>query len=862
MPKVVLHQWEMSPFCNKPRRCLRHKGVEYTVVNYNGLLAARASALSKVGKLPVLDWDAERIQDSSHIARFLDERIPQKPLYPRDAQALASARVWEDWAGQSLYFYEIYFRMLDPVSLERGLDLICEGRPRWERSVLKLIFKRRYPRKLREQGLARLAPAQVERQFFELVESLEAILQDRSALTGNEIGIADISVGAQLDELIRTSDLKHASWRIPGSRTGSSACQRPEDSSGVSRMSEKSQFALLKERRFAPFFWVQTLGAFNDNVFKNALGVLVAFGALSLTSAQVDFYQNLAAALFILPFFLFSATAGQLAERFEKSALIRGVKLLELAIAVLAALGLWLQSIPFLFAVLFLLGLQSTLFGPVKYSILPQVLRPDEIVGGNALVETATSLAILLGLMVGGILMGLTAGTTWVSGVVLAASVVGYLVSRKIPLAAATAPDLRINWNPITETWRNLRFMQGNRTVFLSVLGISWFWFYGATFITQLPNYTRVYLGGDERVFTLLLAVFCVGTGIGSLLCERLSGRKVEIGLVPLGSIGLTLFAIDLYFAQPGAATTANLSVSAFLAQPASHRVLWDLGLIGLFAGFYIVPLYALVQTRSEATHRSRIIAGNNILNALFMVASALVALALLGAGLSIPELLLTTALMNAAVAVFIYSLVPEFLMRFLVWVLINTLYRIRTQGLEHIPDEGPAVLACNHVSYVDALIIGGTVRRPVRFVMYHKIFDIPGLNFIFRTARAIPIAGAKENEALMNRAFEEVEKALAAGEVVGIFPEGGITRDGEIQVFRPGIERILQRSPVPVIPLALRGLWGSVFSRRDGYLKRMRLPRRFWSRIELVAATAVVPQEASAAHLEAKVRGLRGEAA
>jgi 1-acyl-sn-glycerol-3-phosphate acyltransferase len=623
-----------------------------------------------------------------------------------------------------------------------------------------------------------------------------------------------------------------------------------------------NQFSLLKEKRFGAFFCVQTLGAFNDNVFKNALGVLVTFGALALSPAQVDFYQNLAAVLFILPFFLFSATSGQIAERYEKSRLIRGVKLLEVAIAILAAIGLYLKSVPFLFAVLFGLGLQATLFGPVKYSILPQVLHPDEIVGGNALVETATSLAILLGLMVGGILMSLGHGTTLVSIVVLAVAIAGYVAARSIPPAAASMPDLKINWNPVTETWRNLKFMQGNRTVFLSVLGISWFWFYGAMFLTQLPNYTRIFLGGNERVFTLLLGVFCVGTAIGSLLCERLSGRKVEIGLVPLGSIGLTLFGIDLYFAHPDPATVANQSFSAFLSVVGNHRVLWDLGLIGLFAGFYIVPLYALVQTRSEATHRSRIIAGNNILNALFMVVSALGAIGLFKAGLTIPEVLLTTALMNAAVAAFIYTLVPEFLMRFLVWILINTLYRIRAEGLDNIPDEGPAVIVCNHVSFVDALIVGGTVRRPVRFVMDHKIFRIPVLNFIFRTAKAIPIAGAKEDEALMNRAFDEVEQALAAGEVVGIFPEGGITYDGEIQPFRPGIERILARSQVPVVPLALRGLWGSVFSRRDGALKRMRLPRRFWSKIEIVAAPAVPHEQANAAMLEAQVRELRGASA
>jgi 1-acyl-sn-glycerol-3-phosphate acyltransferase len=616
-------------------------------------------------------------------------------------------------------------------------------------------------------------------------------------------------------------------------------------------MSGDSQFGLLRQRRFAPFFITQTLGAFNDNVYKNALIILVSFGALNLSQAQQNVYVNLAAGLFILPFFLFSATCGQLAEKYEKSRLIRFTKLLEIGIMLLAVAALALNSLWLMFAVLFLLGAQSTLFGPVKYSILPQHLREEELVGGNAWVEAATFLAILLGTMLGGWLI--------VQSVMLAVAVAGYLAARRIPEAPAAMPELRINWNPFTETWRNFRFMRGNRTVFLSVLGISWFWFYGATFLSQLPNYTKLYLGGNEQVVTLLLTVFSLGIGLGSLLCERLSGRKVEIGLVPLGSIGMTWFGIDLFLAAPDLATVTGLGAREFLGSANNHRVLWDLLLTGVFGGFYIVPLYALVQMRSEPTHRSRVIAGNNILNAAFMVVSALVAIVLLGAGLSIPQLLLTAALMNAAVAVFIYSLVPEFTMRFMVWVLINTLYRIRHRGLENVPDEGACVVVCNHVSFVDALIIGGTVRRPIRFVMYYKIFKIPVLNFIFRTARAIPIAGAKEDEALMNKAFDEVAAALAAGEVIGIFPEGALTADGEIAPFRPGIDRILERSPVPVVPMALRGLWGSIFSRRDGYLKRARLPRRFWSQIDLGAAPPVPAAQAGAAVLEAQVRELRG---
>jgi 1-acyl-sn-glycerol-3-phosphate acyltransferase len=463
-------------------------------------------------------------------------------------------------------------------------------------------------------------------------------------------------------------------------------------------------------------------------------------------------------------------------------------------------------------------------------------------------------------MIAGGVAM--SSGPLPASLLVIAVALAGWLTSRSIPPAPATAPELRFNWNPFTETWRVLGFVKKNRTVFNSVLGISWFWFFGGIFTMQLPNYTKVFLGGTESVQIFVLALFSIGVGIGSLLCERLSGHKVEIGLVPFGSIGLTVFGLDLYFARPVATTLHDLSALAFLAAPGGWRIALDFVLVGLFAGFYIVPLFALVQSRAERSELSRVIAGNNIVNALFIVGAAAFGLGLSALGLSIPQILLATAVLNALVAIYIYTLVPEFLMRFLSWILVNTLYRIKVEGLERIPDEGAALLVCNHVSFMDALIIGGCVRRPVRFVMYYKIFRIPVLKFIFRTAKAIPIAGRKENPDLLDRAFDEVDRALADGELVCIFPEGGLTRDGTIDTFRPGVEQILARRAVPVVPLALRGLWGSVFSRHDSALGRSRLPRRFRARIGLAAGTPLPATAASASALEQRVRELRGDCA
>jgi 1-acyl-sn-glycerol-3-phosphate acyltransferase len=361
---------------------------------------------------------------------------------------------------------------------------------------------------------------------------------------------------------------------------------------------------------------------------------------------------------------------------------------------------------------------------------------------------------------------------------------------------------------------------------------------------------------------SVLLAVFAAGIGVGSLLCEKLSGHKIEIGLVPLGAIGLSVFGIDLYFAQPTDVGALGLSVSEVFGQPGRWRVLMDLALIGLFGGFFIVPLFALIQSRTPWDEVSRVIAANNILNAIFMVLAAVLAIGLSALGMNIPEILLVTALLNAVVAIHIFRLVPEFLMRFMSWLVISVLYRIRVRGAEHVPDEGAALVVCNHVSFMDALLISACVRRPIRFVMYYKIFNIPVMSWVFRTAKAIPIAGGKEDPALMERAFAEIDAALARGELVGIFPEGQITRDGAINPFRSGVERILAGQPVPVIPMALRGMWGSLFSRRDSALRRMRLPRRFRARVELAIDSPVPAAQASAEQLQAQVQALRGDMA
>ena len=649
-----------------------------------------------------------------------------------------------------------------------------------------------------------------------------------------------------------------------------------------------SQFSLLGQRRFAPLFWTQFLGAANDNLFKFAFTLLATYQAAQWGGGSGATAGFMIGAIFIAPFLIFSATSGQLADKFERSGLMRFVKNLEIAIMAIAAVGFVQHSAVVLYVCVFLMGLHSTLFGPVKYAYLPQHLKDVELTGGNGLVEMGTFVAILLGTMAGGLLVKTgSSGPVYVAVGCMALAVVGRIASHFIPVSPAPDPTLTINWNPFSETWRNLKIAARDKSVFHSLLGISWLWFFGSIFLTAITPFARDVLGGDENVVTLLLAVFSIGIGLGALACERLSGRKVEIGLVPFGSIGMTLFAVDLWLASRnlgGLAAAVAPAVSAvaptvsavapaeagaqfigrglqaFLADSSHYRVMADLFALAFFGGLYSVPLYAVIQARAEPTHRARIVAANNILNALFMVVASLMAKALLDAGLTLPQLFLVVGLMNAAVAAYIYTLVPEFLMRFICWLLIHTVYRLEKRGLDNIPEEGPAVVVANHVSFVDALVILAASPRPIRFVMDHNIFKVPVLSFVFRTGKAIPIASAKENEALLNAAYDEIAKALEQGQLVGIFPEGRITDTGELYPFKGGVKRIIDRTPVPVVPIALKGLWGSFFSRRGGPAMTKPLRRGIWSRIGLEVAPPVAPAGVTPEALQETVQSMRGE--
>ena len=475
------------------------------------------------------------------------------------------------------------------------------------------------------------------------------------------------------------------------------------------------------------------------------------------------------------------------------------------------------------------------------------------------MVEMGTFVAILLGNLAGGLLIALPeVGARYTAWACVGVAVAGRAMAHAVPATPATDPALKINWNPVTETWRNLRLAHRNIVVFRSLLGISWMWFFGAVFLGLFPSFARNVLQGNEQVASLLLVVFSVGIGSGALLCEVLSRRHVEIGLVPLGAIGMSVFAVDLYFASRSLPPAAGLTVAQFVGQAAHWRVLADLGLLALSAGIYSVPMYALIQMRSQPTHRARIIAANNILNALFMIVSAAGVGLLLAAGLTIPQVLLATGLLNAVVAFYIFMLVPEYLLRFVAFVATRCVYRFKVRGDEHIPATGAAVLVCNHVSFVDAVLLMAASPRPIRFIMDHRIFAIPVLGWMFKLAKAIPIASRNEDPAAYETAFVQAGQVLADGDLLCIFPEGVITRDGQLGEFKGGIMKILQTHPVPVVPVALSNLWGSFFSRVEQGTAMVRPFRRgAFARVGLVAGAALPAAQVTPQLLRQRVQAL-----
>lgn len=577
---------------------------------------------------------------------------------------------------------------------------------------------------------------------------------------------------------------------------------------------------LLRTRRFLPLFVAQFVGVLNDNVFRSALVILVTYRlADSGASAQLT---TAAAGVFILPFFLFSATAGQLADRYDKARLIQLVKVSEIVLVGLAAWAFLSMSVLLLFAVLFLMGLHSTVLGPLKYAILPQHLRHDELIAGNALIEAGTFLAILIGTIVGGSLILGDQGIPLVLGALAALAVIGLASSLAIPTAPSAAPDLPISRNIAAATAEMLRYAGARRDLFLSILGVSWFWLVGATFLSQVPALVKDGLNGDPQVVTLLLTVFSIGIGLGSLLCNRLLKGEVSARHVPFGALGISLFAFDLWAATSGAAPSATtLSVADFVARPAHWRILADLLLIALCGGLFIVPLYALLQERSEASHRARVIAANNIVNALFMVIGAVAVTALLGAGFSVPQVFLTVAAINLGVAVYICGLLPDELVKAILARILRLAYRVEIRGIENYRAAGPrALVVPNHTSFLDAAILGTFLPGRPMFAVNTFIAQRIWVRPFLRLVNAFPVDPTNP------LAMKSLVRAVEAGNKCVIFPEGRITVTGALMKVYEGPGMVADRADAPLVPVRIDGAQYTPFSRLKGKVRLRLFPK------------------------------------
>ncbi len=577
---------------------------------------------------------------------------------------------------------------------------------------------------------------------------------------------------------------------------------------------------LLKTRRLLPLFVTQFLGALNDNLFKNAMVILIIYRAAEVSSGQLT--VTLAAGLFILPFFLFSATAGQLADKFEKSALIRKIKIAEILIMALAVGAFFFQSTSALLLVLFLMGTQSAFFGPLKYSILPDHLEEHELIGGNGLVEAGTFLAILLGTIAGGLLILTSLGIVLVSTALMVLAVAGWAASLAIPKAGPASPDLKLNRNFMAETGAIIRYAAQQRKVFLAILGISWFWLLGATFLAQFPAFAKDVLGGNEQVVTLFLTVFTIGIGLGSLLCNKLLDGEISAKFVPLGALGMTVFTVDLYFASSSSAPGAVLiGALAFLFDWQHWRILFDLLAIAVFGGLYIVPLYAIMQNASETSHRARVVAGNNILNALFMVCSALGTIAMLSLGFTVPQVFLTLAILNFGVSIYICKLLPDALVKGILAALLRLIYRVEVKGLLNFHKAGPrSLIIANHVSLMDGLLLATFLpTKPTFAIATHMVKKwwvrpLLGLVDVFPLDPTRPLA----TKALI--------RVVESGRPCVIFPEGRLTLTGALMKIYEGPGMIADKADADMLPVRIDGAQFTPFSRLRGKLRLRWFPQ------------------------------------
>ena len=585
---------------------------------------------------------------------------------------------------------------------------------------------------------------------------------------------------------------------------------------------------LLFDRRFWPLFWTQFLGAMNDNFFKNAMALLILY---ELATAGGATLVTAAAGVFILPFFLFSSLAGQCADRFERAGLTKKIKMAEIIIMTAGATSLFAGNITALFAVLFLMGTQSTFFGPIKYGILPDILRRDELMAGNALIEAGTFLAILLGTIAGGLMILQEFGVETVSIGVLLMAALGWSTSLRIQTVPIANQDLPIEANILRSTWALIKELRAERSLWLAALGVSWFWFVGAVFMTQVPNLTKEVIGGNEQTVTLFLAAFSIGIGIGSFLASKLTQGRITVAPVPLAAIGMAVFAIDLYVAAANyadigasrqAAGAALIGPGEFLSDFAGWRIFFDLVAVSIAGGLYVVPLFTAIQAWADPKKRARTIAGVNVINALFMTGSAIITLILFNLGADVPMVLGLLGLANIAAAIIIAKLLPQELLRSCILTLFKLCFRLKINGLEHLSaGRDRRVIVVNHASFLDAPILLAILPDKPVFAINTEIAKRWWLRPL------LPLCETFAMDPTNPLATKELIAKVKAGRPLVIFPEGRLSVTGNLMKIYDGPAMIADKADADLLPVRLAGVERSFFSRLQPHqVKRTLFPK------------------------------------
>lgn len=599
---------------------------------------------------------------------------------------------------------------------------------------------------------------------------------------------------------------------------------------------------LRNHSSYAGLFWTQFLGAFNDNLLKNALVIIVTYRCIQLAGMDAKLLVPLAGGIFIFPFFLFSGTAGQIADRYRKSLVITATKVLELFIMTIALLGFTFDNYYLLFSCLFLTGTQSALFGPLKYGVIPELVPQKELLLGNALVSAGTFTAILLGTIAGGTLASVNDGVIYICLGLITISLIGLWQSTKIKSQGAMDESTKVDYSLVIPIWTLLRKLLSRKDLLPIVLAISWFWFAGAASLSAFPHFVKDVMKGDADVATLFLGLFTLGMGFGSIIVEKISKGRAEIGIVPIATLGLSisLFATSYFSTWTPDYQGELMNIPAFLSYPAHWTVILSLLFFSFCGGCFSVPLITLIQQNAPKKELSRFIAASNILNALFMVGSAVFVMVLMKYGT--PTIFVVVGVINLAVSFTLYFIYSEFSVRLWAAFIARVLYRLEIRGRENLPENGPYLLAMNHVSFADWLLVMAIVPKPVHFIIDYRYYYAKGMTFWFKQAKLIPIARRSENVEYLDNAFKQVSEYISKDRVIGIFPEGMITRTGELGRIQPGIQKILRKDPVPTVLLSIEGIWGSLLSFEGGRLFFKR-PKAFRKKVIMTFSEPIAPE-------------------